>query len=367
MGPMKTKSPHLIAVAPCSFQMPEQAEGSLVRIQVTPAGLFQPADGRPLDVPGWYIDAASAQLVIERFNARRQPMVIDYDHQTLNKEKNGQPAPAAGWFKRLEWDEEGLWAVAELTARARDSRANNEYMYFSPVFGYDAASGVVQELHMGALTNTPAVHGMEGIALIAAATFGHYQPEDVSVDKLLVALIAALGLAENATQEQAVAALNARLTADPLTDLRNALKLDDKADQATIVTACSALVQKAATADPAQFVPVAAVQQMQGEIAALSARLQQRDEVDTNTVIAAALEDGRLSKPMEEWARDLAKTNVAALNSYLEAATPLSVLLASQTNGQHIADNGTGLTQGELAVCSQLGLSAEQFKAAKGA
>jgi len=43
------------------------------------------------------------------------------------------------------------------------------------------------------------------------------------------------------------------------------------------------------------------------------------------------------------------------------------VLLASQTNGQHIADNGTGLTQDELAVCSQLGLTAEQFKAAKGA
>ncbi|PKM32000.1 MAG: hypothetical protein CVV07_01090 [Gammaproteobacteria bacterium HGW-Gammaproteobacteria-11] len=364
---MKTKPAHLIAVAPCSFQMPSQADGNLVRIQVTPAGLFQPADGRPLDVPGWYIDAATAQVVIERFNARRQPLVIDYDHQTLNKEKNGQPAPAAGWFKGLEWDDQGLWAVAELTDRAMESRAKREYMYFSPVFGYDGTTGVVQELHMGALTNTPAVHGMEGIALIAAATFGHYQPEDVSVDKLLVALIAALGLAENATPDQAVAALNARLTADPLSDLRKALKLDDKADQATIVTACSALMQKAATADPAQFVPVAAVQQLQGEVAALSARLQARDEVDTNTLINAAIEDGRLAKALEPWARDLAKTNVAALNSYLDAATPLSVLLSSQTKGQHIADDGTGLTQDELAVCSQLNLTAEQFKAAKGA
>lgn len=363
---MKKKRP-LIAIAPCSFQMPPDASSDLVRIQVTPAGLFRPSDGRPLDVPGWYIDATIAQQVMALMKARRTPAVIDYEHQTLHKETNGQPAPAAGWFRDLEWQEgSGLWATVELTARAREYLANGEYRYFSPVFGYDPVTGAVQELHMGALTNTPAVHGMEGITLLAAATFGINQPEEESVNELLKALFAALGLPENTPEDQAIAALNARLAAFPIADLRKALKLDEKADAATIITACSALQQKAAApVDPARYVPVSAVQQLQGEVAALSARLQARDEADTDLLIKQALDDGRLAKPLEGWARDLAKTNVAALNSYLAAATPLSALLSGQTRGNHVPDSETGLTQSELAVCSQLGLTAEQFKAAK--
>ena len=78
---------------------------------MTPAGRFFPSDGRELNVPGWYIDADIAQRVIERFNARQTPLVLDYEHQTLNKDENGQPAPAAGWWKSLEWrDGSGLWA-----------------------------------------------------------------------------------------------------------------------------------------------------------------------------------------------------------------------------------------------------------------
>lgn len=363
---MNRKRP-LIAIAPCSFQMPSDAANDLVQIQVTPAGLFRPSDGRPLDVPGWYVDAATASQLIARLKARATPAVIDYEHQTLHKETNGQPAPAAGWFRDLEWREgSGLWASVELTARARDYLANGEYRYFSPVFGYDPTTGAVQELHMGALTNTPAIHGMEGIALLAAATFGINQPEEESVNELLKALFAALGLAENTPEEQAIAALNARLATDPYADLRKALALDEKADAATIVTACSALHRRASEAvDPAQYVPVSAVQQLQGEVAALSARLQARDEADTDSLIQQALEDGRLAKALEPWARDLAKSNVAALNSYLAAAAPLSALLSGQTGGRHVPDDKTGLTQDELAVCSQLGLSAEQFKAAK--
>ena len=48
-----------------------------------------------MNVPSWRINAAIASAVMERFNG---PRVIDYEHQTLHKEANGQPAPAAGWI-----------------------------------------------------------------------------------------------------------------------------------------------------------------------------------------------------------------------------------------------------------------------------
>lgn len=53
-----------------------------------------------MSVPVWHIDQAVAARVMERFNARRNPPVVDYEHQTLHKETNGQPAPAAPGCER---------------------------------------------------------------------------------------------------------------------------------------------------------------------------------------------------------------------------------------------------------------------------
>lgn len=61
------------------------------RVQFFPAGEFRSGDVRPEDVPAWRIDAASAAAVIQRFNARQKPLVVDYEHQTLNKERTASP------------------------------------------------------------------------------------------------------------------------------------------------------------------------------------------------------------------------------------------------------------------------------------
>ncbi|MCY1292296.1 Mu-like prophage I protein [compost metagenome] len=69
---------------------------------------------------------------------------------------------------------------------------------------------------------------------------------------------------------------------------------------------------------------------------------------------------------METWARDLGKSDRASLTAYLAAATPMAALAGSQTGGKPpVPDEKTGLTPDEQAVCSTMGLTAEQFKAAK--
>lgn len=363
---MKTKRLSLaVAIAACSYSLGSVADDNTIWLQVTPAGHFTPADGREIKVPSWHINQAVASKVIERFHSTKNKRVIDYEHQTLRKEENGQPAPAAGWYTDLQWREgEGLFAKVQLTARAANYIAEGEYQYFSPVFLYHPTTGDVLDVQMGALTNAPAIDGMQELSLRAAASFGCFDDssEENPVNKLLLALIAALGLAENTTEEQAVAALSAHTA-----NLRKALGLDDKANGDALIAACTGLKAKAAiSVDPSQFVPVSAVAGMQADIAALTARLGERDEKDLEGQITGALEDGRLHKSMEGWARDLGKSNRAALTAYLDTAAPIAALTRSQTQGQPpVPDETTGLTTDELAVCSAMGVTPEQFKAAK--
>jgi len=363
LAPMKTsRSQPGIALAPCSFQLPEPNAGNTIDIQFTPAGPFRPADGRPLEVPAWVIDQAIAARVIARVNERRTPPVIDYEHQTLHKEENGQPAPAAGWLRRLEWREgQGLFGTVELTLRARQLIADREYRYFSPVFSYDRRSGAVLDIKMGALTNSPAIDGMRPLELRAAATFipSH---EEMSV-KLLSAVIAALGLNTDADEDAAIAALTS--ASRFAGEVRHALDLDAAASDATVTAACSRFKQRAEQAkpDPAEFVPLAVFQETQAELAALSATLRARE---ADTLVQQGLADGRLLPGQEAWARELGNSNPAALTAYLKSTRPIAALTGTQTQGKPpAAGSATELSAEELAVCTHMGIAPEAFAKAK--
>lgn len=350
---MSQKPPHApaacIAIAACAFAAaPVDAGAGRVLLQLTPAQDFTPSDGRAMDVPAWRINAATAQRVIAAFNSA-QPPVIDYEHQTLHKEANGQPAPAAGWMHGLRWIEgRGLFAEAELTERARALVQSGEYRYFSPVFEYARGSGEVTRILMGALTNHPAIAGMEAVNLMAAAsarfttTPTTSTKESDDMNELLKKLLAALGLPEDASEEQALSAIKA---------------LTDK----------PAVAATTATPDPAQYVPVAVVQELQTNLAALSASVHSRAVDD---VIAPALGDGRLLPAEEAWARDTAKTpaGLASLTSLLKVRQPLAALASTQTKGWPPAAAATdthGLTADELAVAAACGMTPEAYAKGK--
>jgi len=360
-----------IALAACAFELPKVGDGNTLSVQLTPAGDFKPWDGRELKVSAWHIDQALATAVIGRFAERANPRVLDYEHQTLHKEKNGQPAPAAGWITGLEWrDGQGLFGTVALTARAKAAIAAGEYRYISPVFTYDAATGAVLDIQMAALTNLPAIDGMQPLELRAAATFGIHA-EDEPMKKLLAAICAAFALnAETTTEDQAIAALTAHFKADPLAGVRKALGVADDAKPEAIVAACTAVKAKAdatVEADPAKFVPVAQFESVKTELAALTAKVR-GDEVAQ--LVDAGLKDGRLLPAQKEWATELGKKDVAALSAYLKTAQPIAALAGSQTGGrspEKTAANPHGLTVDELAVCSATGISAEEFAKAKGA
>jgi phage I-like protein len=351
------------AVAACSFAALAQPDGNgRYLLQVTPGQDFTPSDGREMDVSAWRINAAIAAQVISRHNAA-QPLVIDYEHQTLHKETNGQPAPAAGWIHGLRWIEgQGLFAEAELTERAKQAVDAKEYLYFSPVFLYAPNTGEVLKVTMGAFTNNPAIHGMQALNAMQAAASARFSPTKTPSEEsmtLLSTLLAKLGLPDTTTEQ---AALTAVQTHKEIADAaRQGLALKSEDGAPAVTAACTALTTR--SPDPSKFVPVGALQQVQDQLAVLTAQ-QQTEQIEK--LIAPALADGRILPALEPWARELGKASLAQLSAFLEKAPPVAALTSTQTKGippNGLAKGDAQLSADELAVCTAMGMSPEQYKA----
>lgn len=309
-------------------------------IQLLPAGAFRASDGRPYECPAWRLDDAVAALVIRRRAERANECVIDYEHQTLNTERNGQPAPAAGWFKTLEFrPDAGLFATdVRWTASARAMIQAEEYRYISAVFRYDSATGDVLDILHAALTNNPALDGM---AAVAAARFNPTEPPKETPPMELKALLALLSLPPDASEQTIKEAVTALSTAQ-----REVAAL------------------KAAKPDPAHYVPVSAVTELQAQIAALTASVNGNQ---VETLIEKAMGEGRLLPALEGWARELGKKDIASLRAFVEKQPVIPALTNNQTGGKPPANTPADqLSPDELAICRQLGISNDEYLKSKG-
>lgn len=311
------------------------------RIQLFPAGTFAARDGRPGNLRGvnatsWRLTAQDAEAVIAHWQRTATPLVVDYEHQTQLAAQNGQPAPAAGWITSLEWEEgRGLFAGVDWTDKARAHIRAGEYRYISPVFAFDRQSGAVLRLICAALTNHPALDGMDA----ASATFTPYEEPPMKQ------ILAALGLPETADEAAALAAL---------TTLRQERD--------------SAKAQAEAAPDPQKFVAMATFSAVQKEAAQLRDELTKlKNEAQAAALkddIEAALKDGRLTAATKGWAESLAKTAPDALKAFLATQPPVQALTGTQTGGRTPAGDKPGtvsLTAEELHICERLGLTREEF------
>lgn len=333
-------------------------------VQLTPDGVFRARDGRPKALPGWKIDPVIALRVLSRVHARKTPIVVDYEHQTLLADENGQPAPAAGWIEPLSVqyrEGEGFFAPVKWTARAQSMIDGDEYKFISPVLPYDPKTGEVLDILHIALTNNPAVDGMAPVAALSSRyDLDPATPteETATVDRK--ELIKLLGLADDATDAQILAALKAATDAQTaLAALRTELNLDENGDASAAIAA----LKTSATAgkpDPAQYAPIGVVTELQQQVAALKTKTNDGEKED---LINDGIEAGKLMGDEHvKWARSL---DVTALKSYLEKAPAIAALKGSQTGGKKPAGaegDDAQLDDVQLAVCKQLGLDPAEYK-----
>lgn len=322
--------------------------------RVLPAGNFAARDGRPAITPDgkptgikhWHMDGRIAAALINQVNQGGIELVIDYEHQTLT----GKEAPAAGWWKQLEWREgDGLYVVEpRWTARARAYIEAEEYKYISPVFDYDRTGAPTRLRHI-AITNDPGLGFQDGLQAALSAKFSAAPTNQETDMDLLTRLLAVLKLNSTTNEEQAMAAV---------------ASLQARADQVpSLETQVTAL--KNATPDPAQYVPVATVTALQSELATLKNATVER-EVEEE--VTAGINAGKLLPAQEGWARDLGKSNLAALKSFIKDA-PVVMKPGTQTENKEPGGGGGGdqLSASDLAVCKQLGIDPKEYAANKAA
>ncbi len=127
-------------------------------IQMLPPGLVEPKGKQKFTV-----DGEARTDIMDAYGQNKTDLAIDYEHQSLS----GSEAPAAGWIEGIENRGDGpgggIWAKVRWTDRAKTYLRNREYRYISPVVLIKKATGKVVELLGAALTNLPAIDGMEPV------------------------------------------------------------------------------------------------------------------------------------------------------------------------------------------------------------
>lgn len=309
-----------------------EARKAPTAMRLLPAGDFAATDGRPGQATKggkWTLTAELARRVIDQVAAQRTDVLVDYEHQSLLAKENGKPAPAAAWLKALEWRDGpadaggGLWATdVSWTPAASAALSAGEYRYLSPVFTYDD-QGRVLRLVSVALTNTPALDTLDPLVSRAALSLltGDLEATDVDKDQQIAALTT-----ERNTATTQVAAL---------TQERDGLKT-----QLAALTA-----------------------ERDGLKAAADQAKAEADKKAHAELLTAALTDGRLTPAQKPWAE---KQPLAALTEFLDAAKPVADLTQRQAKpGEGGAAGAGGLTAEEMAACTRMGVSAEDFLKAK--
>ncbi|QIY85855.1 hypothetical protein HFP99_03790 [Aeromonas hydrophila] len=369
-----TARPTTVGLAVLDATLTMEADGWQ---QLLPVGPFKARDGRPFDVPGghWQLDKAIATTLINRVREQGQDILIDYDHQTLKTDQNGQPAPAAGWYNsdEIEWREgAGLFIKPRWTDRAAALVAAREYRFLSAVFPYDA-QGRPLELRMTAITNDPGVVGMQALAALTAlpvqpgqpATPAHVAQKENSMNELLKKLLAKLGieLTGDPTDEQGQKALteldSLQASAKKAPELEAALSAE-KASLAALKA------QPGGQIDLAQYVPVATYNALVTQVAALTAQV---DTTDAATLIKDARTQGKVVAAEEEYLTAYAaQKGVAALKALLEPRPAIAALAASQASAVVVPEKkgDAVLSAEDKYAADQLGITHEAFARAKG-
>lgn len=353
-----------VAIAACFFDLtgePPRSGGVAAPLvtrdlRLLPRGPFRATDGsgRPDDAPHWELSDQDAQAIVADAERREVDFVLDYEHATLRAKESGAPAPAAGWFRKLEWRADGLWAVgARFNARAAAAIAAGEYRYLSPVFAYQTGTGRVLRLLHAALTNDPGLGGLVDLAAAMAARFSTTKQEggQALLPENMLAIASLLSLPPPAALDEG------------LTAILGAVR--------TLTEKTAALQARADAPDPAKWAPVAALASLQAAHAASSAKLAaleaQMHAQEVERVVEEAQAQGKVVPATRQWALAYGSSDLPGLQAFLASAPVLVSMHAGQTAQAAAiaagASRHAALSAEERAICAQLRISEKDFLA----
>jgi phage I-like protein len=348
-------------------------------VMLIPAGEFSGRDGRG---PFRLADPARVIAATEALGLAAG-VPIDYDHATDFAAPEGRPAPAAGWIRELAERAGALWGSVEWTPHGAKAITSREYRYISPVFQYSPDGAVTRLLRAG-LTNNPNLYltaisaravagmaapdaGLQHEAAARTAAGAELGQGDEAMDTLLQQLCEMLGLDDDASPEEvlaAVRALNESAHGDGDEDDedsgRDGAQGDDCDDDGGDADAMQAA---GAGADPARYVAVAQFQRVLGELNQLRVeRARERAERAVDDAIKA----GKLIPAQRQWAISYCQADFKGFGAFA-ARQPAAFggafesAAATFTLPPPARAATAALTATETAICAQLGLSSEDY------
>jgi phage I-like protein len=344
-----------VAVIASAIAVPMQDGAVARRFRIVPFGTFSGRDGRG----PWHLrDKAHAEEVIAATKAflNGVDMVVDYDHQSefAAVPGVGGVAKAAGWINAdtLEVGADGIYASAEWTPPAEAALKAREYRYYSPHFRAAKGTGDLTRLVNVGLTNSPNIE-VSALASQEAGAFNEGSPMKKIAMLLSASALTALGLKADSEDEAAINAIdklaeNAGKDAAILASVRTRFKLADDAGEEAVLAAIAATP---AEPDPAKFVPIDALKDVQAKLGEL-----QEDKV--LAAVDAAIKQGKLTPAQKDWAVKLGKQDMSELNSFLATAPVFEGGVRIEGNPE---TRKTALTEEEAAICSMMGVKPEDY------
>ncbi len=314
-------------------------------IQIFPSGRFYAKDNRRPE--GWKLTQEFADKLISAADAQKDDYMVDFEHQTIYVASNGQPNPAAGWFKQLEYrDGEGLFAKVKWTKEAASLIQDDKYRYISPFFESDDDGNVLSLFNVG-LTNTPAIDGMaKVVALSEIIETKRSRSNFLSELESLVANSSGLSADQlvGAVKEM-VNQVNWLTTEVPET---NPAPADSKSDPKADPKPAPKVDQ---VPDPSKYVPIEMFDEVKEQLAALQSQLTTEA---LNIIVEEALQDGKITPAQKQWAMSLGSQNLDSLKQYISSAPVITNVGKSQAGGTN--SNKQALTASQKRLEELTGL-----------
>ena len=265
-----------------------EAGAAPTRILIAPWGDVESTQGH------FFVDGQAVAATIEQFREHGTDIPIDFEHQTLGGSYSSPDglAPAAGWIKDLIGIESvGLMADVEWTELGLEHLQKRQYRYLSPVALIRKSDRRLVGLHSAALTNKPAIVGMEALVNREDSSDQTVQIAQAPDKSGFSRRAGTCGSLDQTLEEESMV--------ETLEKLRKQLDLDQRNGARQVLVAASRRI----------------------------AELEQREEdKGAEERVSEAMAAGKLTEAQREWALKLALSDAQSFDDW-SAAAPMVVSL----------------------------------------
>lgn len=295
----------------------EEQGQNTIWLPMIPAGDVIGRDGR-----SWKNSEPDA--VVAAFDAK---LPFDIEHATEIRGPEGKEADAAGWILSLENREGVIWAEVEWTYIGRYKINDKLYSYYSPAFTYNE-DGVITSMSSAGLTNKPNFY---------VPALNREEDNPMKLPKLI---LDALALGEDATEQEALTAIN------------------------TLKSEKEVALNRANSPDLNHFVPKATYETALNRATQAEEQLAKISEQEIDALVQGAIDESKVAPADKDMYVDLCASEKgrAQFKKFIEGAPKIATNRQVETPNK---PEGQKLEEHEVALCHKMGVTEEEFLAAK--